>query len=257
MLKMKEQYLMRGSGFISSRLKSLLPTALYLPRDWVEVPKADRIIYTAGYGNYYDQKDIHETYKANITEVLRLIPYTDKSFVYISTSSVLLPVQTEYSRSKKIMEDLIIRSEYPVVAVRPSSVTGVGEQERHLIPTLIRSCIDGEEMPFVGEPTHDYIDVDDFAREVIYVSTKMRKYRNKVVNLSSGVIYSNYEVKNMVEEITGKKANVKMVESMRKYDTHKWEIEPDLYKAEKPLCLSIKEMVDDYLAEKGTKPITL
>lgn len=249
MLKMKQTYLIRGSGFVSNRLSSLTE-ALYLPREWVGQVEADHIIYSAGYGNYYDQNDVYETYKANVLEPIRLLTNSKfDSFTYISTSSVLIPTQTDYSRSKKVMEWVLENQNKPYLIVRPSSVTGVGEQSQHLIPTLIRSCIDGTEMPFVGEPKHDFIDVDDFCNGIITLTKE--GFFNQTVNISSGIQYSNEEVKEMVESITGKKANIKRVKSMRKYDTDEWIVKPDLT-ATKSLELSIEEMVDDYTSKKSS-----
>ena len=146
------------------------------------------------------------------------------------------------------MEWVLENQKKPYLIVRPSSVTGVGEQSQHLIPTLIRSCIDGEEMPFVGEPKHDFIDIDDFCNGLVTL-IKEGVY-NQTVNISSGIQYSNEDVKKMVEVVTGKKANIKRVKSMRKYDTDKWIVKPDI-KGIKPLIISIQQMVDEYTREKN------
>ena len=96
---MKEKYLLRGTGFIGSNLRKELPEHLDLPRDWDFAPQADNIVYLAGYGNYHDQVGIEEIYKANLTEPIRLLNQMSDlhSFIYVSTSSVLLPTQTFYS----------------------------------------------------------------------------------------------------------------------------------------------------------------
>ena len=235
---MREKYLVRGKGFVGDRLIKM--GGEYLPRNWEG--HFETVIYTAGYGNYYDQKDVYETYRVNVLEPLKLIQNCE-NFVYISTSSVLLPVQTSYSHSKKTMEEILENYENAVV-IRPSSITGVGEQGKHLIPTLIRSCLYSEKMPFVSEPTHDFIDIEDFCRGLLYVSENIDQYKGKSLNLSSGINYSNQEVKEIVEGVTGKKANVKLVESMRKYDTDKWIVKPDLHFAKKTLYQSISEMYE-------------
>lgn len=233
-----KELLVRGKGFVGNKLLSL-SKAHYLPRN----TESDRnIIYTAAYGNYYDQLDIPETYRVNLIEPLKFIDA--ESLIYISSSSVLLPTQTAYSLSKRAMEEFILNSDKPICAIRPSSITGIGEQDKHLIPTLIRSCLYGEEMPFVGEPTHDFIDIEDFCRGVLYISENIEEYKGKILNLSSGISYSNFRVKEMVEELTGKIANTHSVDSMRKYDNKEWVVKPDLNFYEKPLYLSIKEMIE-------------
>ena len=56
---------------------------------------------------------------------------------------------------------------YNTVIVRPFSVTGVGEQDKHLIPNLIKSCLTGQKIPFVPAPVNDYIDVKDLCKGVV------------------------------------------------------------------------------------------
>lgn len=252
------KHLISGSrGFIGSQLRSSLEQqgqqVLSLDRDWTHLPYFDKLFYLSAYGNYSYQKDVLETYKVNLTEVIRTLEKSQGfgSMIFVSTSSVLLPVQTPYSLSKSAMERVVryYSDELGVMAavVRPSSVTGVGEQEKHLIPTLIRSCLHGEEMPFVGAPVHDYIDVQDFINGMLYVSDNIKQYQGRVFNISSGRGYSNEQVKDMVEKITGKKAKIKRVESLRKYDTKDWVVEdsfPDVKK--RPLEETIYNMVQSY-----------
>ena len=232
----------RGHGFVGNKLLSL-SQGQYIPRDWTGL--FGDVIYTAAYGNYYDQKDLYKTYRVNVLEVIKLLK-SSESFIYISTSSVLLPIQTPYSHSKKVMEEILKEVDIPACAIRPSSITGVGEQERHLIQTLIKSCLEGELIPFVTEPSHDFIDINDFCDGVLYISNNINKFKGKSLNLSSGKNYKNKEVLSMVEEITGSKANIKLVDSMRKYDTDEWIVKPDLEFSSKPLYLSIQEMVNEY-----------
>ena len=244
-----KEYAVRGKGFVGDKLIERVD-AEYIPRDWIELPICDNLFYLAAYGNVYYQKETLEVYKANIIEPLRLIEESGdcKSIVLVSTSSVLIPHQTFYSASKKAMEEMarLYYSEHkkPVVCVRPSTVTGVGEQYGRLIPTLIRSCLYGEEMNFVPEPTHDFIDVDDFVTGLLHVSQNIEEYKGKAVNISSGNSLTNQEVREIVEEITGKPANVKIVPSMRSYDTKSWIVKPDLDLPRKSIYQSIREMVE-------------
>lgn len=239
-----KELLVRGSGFISSHL----PEHEYIPREWLDIPETKCAIYTASYGNYYDQEDIYEIYKANLTEAIRLLK-SDKyqSMILISSSSVLLPKQTFYSLAKKSMEEMAMlyaeKFGKKIVIVRPSSVTGPGEQPHHLIPKLIDSCMNGTEIPFVGDPTHDFIDVRDFCDEVMHIVDNIDMYSGKVLNLSSGVNYSNQQVLEAVEEVTGTKANIKTVNSLRDYDTKEWFVEDSLpYFKKRTLKESIKDI---------------
>ena len=97
---------------------------------------------------------------------------------------------------------------------RPSSITGVGEQSIHLIPTLIRSCLFQEPIPFVGEYMHDYIDVKDVcsALEILVESNR----KGEIFNVGSGVQYSNQQVRDMIEEICKKKAKIRSIVGLKK-----------------------------------------
>jgi len=66
--------------------------------------------------------------------------------------------------------------------------------------------------------------------------------------IGTGKMYSNQEVREIVEEVTGKKANVRLVDSMRTYDTSHWVADTramdDLgWQAKKGLFQTITEMV--------------
>jgi nucleoside-diphosphate-sugar epimerase len=251
-----KRYTLRGaSGFLGSKFKELLELSEHkisnLNRDWKTIPKtADFVVNFSAYGNNYEQKNLEETYKVNLMDSIRILKESRCPVVLISTSSVLLPVQTPYSASKKAMEEmaLIYARDHnkKVVIVRPSTVTGVGEQPTRLISKLIRSCLYGEEMRFIGTPTHDFIDVVDFCEELIYITENIDDYCGKVLNLSSGInFYSNQEVLKIVEQETKDKAIIKRVPMMRTYDSDKWVVEdsfPQIQK--KSLRRIIKEMVD-------------
>ena len=212
---------------------------------------------TAAYGNKYDQTDEDEIFKANVDRVIRLLKNSEdkKSIILTSSSSVLLPVQTRYSKSKSDMERIVNvwfkMTGANVVIVRPSTVVGVGEDTNHLIPKLIHSAFTGEPMDFVGGPTHDYIDVDDVVDAMIYLSNKAKSLKGQVFNVSFGVSIPNELVKDIVAEEVGKQPNVRRVKSLRNYDTTKWLVPSDKLRAlgwrpKKNLFVSIKEMVADY-----------
>lgn len=187
------------------------------------------IFHLSSYGNLIHQQDDAEIIQANVNNLFNLleasrgIEYTN--FINFSTSSVTLPVQTMYSATKLAGEAIcnVYAHKYgkSITSVRPYTVIGVGEHSEHLIPTLIRSCLTGEKMRFVSEPTHDFIGVNDF---IDAISLIIQNYylKGEVIDIGTGVKTSNREVLNMVEKVTGKKANILPVESMRSYDTDDW-----------------------------------
>lgn len=252
-----EQCLVSGShGFLGKHLVAALEQRQFeiirLSRDWKEIPEVDYIFHLAAYGNRYNQQDEDEIIRVNLMQTLDLfmttknMPY--KKFVYVSTSSITLPVQTLYSASKLACEALIRAYDKPIVIVRPYSVTGVGEQEEHLIPTLIRAAYSGEEVPFVPEPVHDFIDVEDVVEAMIEIVWKDLFFYcggDTIYDLGSGQNYSNRQVLELVEKITNKKVKTKIVAPMRNYDNLEWK-SPQNW-SHKSLEQSIKEMVEDYL----------
>jgi nucleoside-diphosphate-sugar epimerase len=256
---MPERYITGSHGFIGSRLKVLLPDSVSIPHADIPTAHIDNFNYfyfLSSYGNMADQKDTSKIIQANLTDpvdvVQRTIGIKYRSFVYFSSSSVNLPVQTVYSRCKRASEEVLqaVSEAHgkPICIIRPYSVTGVGEQPKHLIPTVIRSCIDGEPMNLTPDPVHDFIDVEDVVNGTINLSLNGAR---GIYELGTGEQYSNRQVLEMVEDITKRKARVSFVTSMRKYDTRDWVCND--FKArnwgwspQKTLEQSVREMVNDY-----------
>lgn len=254
-----ERLLVTGSsGHLGSHLSERLKQAGY------EVLKGDRQgnvpekvtgIFNCGtYGNVYDHKDIPEIYRANVVNVAKLIQSKPDIFINVSSSSVLLPVQTHYSLAKAAGEKIVEHEEG--INIRPSTITGVGEAPQRLIPKLIKSCLTGEQMPFVADATHDYIDVEDVVDAMSFIvfgvtSELWCGLRGKTLNVSSGELHTNQEVREIVESVTGKKANIVAVESMRSYDTKSWKVDNSRlawlgWEPKVTLEQSIKNMVKAY-----------
>jgi len=249
-----------GKGFLGSHLSSKLKDLVHIPHEELQTIKLkhfDKFFFLSSYGNLISQTDEDMVYKANIEDLISIllqakdIPF--RSFVFMSTSSVRLKIQTTYSRTKKAAEEILLaimeRHNVPICIIRPFSITGVGEQAEHLIPTLIRSCVTGEKMNFVKDAVHDFIDVDDVTEGIINLSNHSAR---GIYELGTGKGYTNQEVLDIVEKTTGKKANTNLVPSMRSYDNQEWT--SNNYKARGygwlnriTLEESIRNMVDEYL----------
>jgi nucleoside-diphosphate-sugar epimerase len=139
----------------------------------------------------------------------------------------------------------------PIIVVRPSTVIGVGEPPNHLIPKLIESCKTGIKIPFVPEPTHDFIDVRDFISGLILVAKQADECRGCVYNISTNLATSNQEVLNTVERVVGRKANVEIAKSLRPYDNPNWRVNNSAikrlgWKQEYNLEDSVKSMIEEY-----------
>jgi len=230
-----KEYITGSSGFLGSHLLEHLEDPHIIPHDFIsteEIKPFDYFYFLSAYGNLagHDPKGADadwKTLKANVFDVAQTIDKCKdivfKSFVFISTSSVKLETQTMYSRTKKAAEEILLayKEKYrlPVCIIRPFSVTGVGEQRQHLIPTLLNAAQTGETVNFVREPVHDFIDVDDFTNGVVTLAKAGAK---GIYELGSGIQTSNQEVLETVEKVTGKRININLVPSVRPYDTEQW-----------------------------------
>lgn len=225
-----ETYITGSSGFIGKNLCGRLGRIKKIAHKDIQSTDfsgAKRVFFLSSYGNLSNQNDVDKILNANVSDLVHVVKSVSwdiiESFVFTSTSSVKLRVQTMYSRTKKAAEEILLsymeRYDVPITIVRPMSVTGVGEQESHLIPTLIRSCLFGEKMDFVGNPTHDFIDVQDVVDGIVNLSDNRVR---GIFELGTGKSYSNDDVLNIVERTTGKGANIKRVKSLRDYDNDNW-----------------------------------
>lgn len=225
-------FLTGASGFVGQHLLKALDSRkesyITIPHEEIEnypLSYFENYYYLSSYGNLITQDSTRETIKANtldlITTIEKCANIKFNSFVYISTSSVLLPKQTLYSRCKKASEEILLafieKYDAKITILRPFSVCGLGDNPIHLIPTLIRSCLTGERVNFDPKPSHDFIDVDDLVAGILNLQGKKGVYE-----LGNGKSYSNMDVLAIVEKVTGKIANVHFVDNLRVYDTNNW-----------------------------------
>ena len=247
-----------SNGFLGKRLTERLEQSGYdvirLGREG-STENSTVVFDLAAYGNMPGHKgDPKEIYQANLMRVIESAEGFEGKFIYVSSSSVMLPQDTHYSISKRAAEQYLQSSDIKCVIARPFSVTGVGDQEGHLIPKLIDSAMTGSEMPFVPDPVHDFIDVQDIVNALVILAGNVDAHVGEVFDLGTGIETSNIEVAATVSEVVGSSPNVKVVESMRKYDTDKWKADTKKmkslgWKPQKTLRQSIEEM---YAKRKNT-----
>ena len=137
----------------------------------------------------------------------------------------------------------------PITVARAYSVYGRYEKPHRLFPRLWKAFqIDQPMKLFQGY--HDFIYINDFIRG-IDILTKDSNPCGDIVNLGSGIQYSNSDVLEMFEKVTGRKAPVEFVESMAKtFESEVWLCDTNYafarynFKAEYNLEQGIKDFLE-------------
>lgn len=216
---MKKALVTGSSGFIAShivkRLESQGIEVIRYDRSLgPEETGSDTLINCMAYGNHSEQKDGLTAIISNIDNLVEILSSIEFETIYnLSTSSVHLEVQTAYSITKKVAEEIINEYHNPNYHnVRPYSVFGEGERADRLIPTIIRCLNSGETMNLDLMPKHDWIFVEDFI-DLMF---------DNVVECGTGISYTNYDIVKLLERISGKKLNYREVTGLREYDCQDW-----------------------------------
>lgn len=251
-------YITGSSGFLGTNLCKVLQGLRKIPHQDIgktNIKDCKNFYFLSAYGNMHFHTEDSKIVKANVSDLIHILKQIDwiklNSFIFISTSSVKRKTHTMYSRTKRAAEELLLsfmeKYNAPISILRPLSITGVGEQKKHLIPTLINCALTGRQMPFVPNATHDYIDVSDVVSAIMLLSERRMK---GIFEAGNGVAVTNQEVRELVEAETGKKIKVKLVSNMRSYDSSEWvstnfRLRQLGWKPKKTLKQIIKEMVND------------
>lgn len=255
----KQTYVILGAnGFVGKRLIEVLENqnVRLIPRDmycnfyalkeYLEALRPDHIINCSAYGNMAHQSDIDAIYQINVINPIYLLQATKnvdyKSLILIGSSSEYgsksepmneldLPETDTFYGASKVAQTYLARAyakqfNKPIRVVRPFSIYGEDEADFRFIPTVIRSVKEGKEFNLVKEPSHDWIYIDDFIQGLLLATRK----KIDLLNVGTGEQFSNIEVVEMLEEISGKKANYKEVEQLRGFDSNNWVADNSLLK---------------------------
>jgi dTDP-glucose 4,6-dehydratase len=176
--------------------------------------------------------------KSNIEGVFNLLEVARKNsnlikFIQISTDEVYgdmfdyganveadetfsLKASSYYSASKAAA-DLLVQScnrtfGLPYLITRTCNNFGEHQHPEKFLPKIYQSIQDGKEIPLYGNGEHvrEWIHVDDNAR---YIALLMfSDIKNEVVNIGSGIKYSNNRIINIIyEKVRGKWIKIKSV----------------------------------------------
>jgi len=111
----------------------------------------------------------------------------------------------------------------PIAIIRPFSVYGRYEKEHRFIPTLFRK-FSAKERIKISPGVHDFIHIDDFVDGVLLIATlDSEKIKAQIINLGTGVQYTNQEVYNTFKLIYGYDIEIeKSKDLMRTFDSENW-----------------------------------
>lgn len=109
-----------------------------------------------------------------------------------------------------------------VVIVRPYSPYGPGEKPHRLFPSLWKSFMLDQPMN-LADGVHDFCYIKDFLEAINCVTISTERTPGEIINVSTGVQYTNLEVLALFKKITGKNGNVTVLD---KFTT------PEIWKAD-------------------------
>lgn len=247
-MKKKTAVISGASGFLGTHLHKQLEaegyTVVPIPRKTLQDFTALQgflrwtrpavIYHLSAYGNMAHQEDIGEMVKANYLNTYNLLLASKdiayQAFINVSTSSVTLPKETFYSATKAGAEHLVDAFvntfDKPIVNFRPYSIYGEGEADFRFIPTVFRSCLTGEPMTLAPIAEHDWVYVDDVVHELISCAEAIGMSELfEAYECGTGTATDNRTVVDLIEKITGKKANITKEKELRSFDNLSWKAE--------------------------------
>lgn len=187
------------------------------------------IIHLATHTSYRNQQDLEQIYKTALTGTLNLLLASKdvdyKIFINTGSSSeygfknkpmketdFLEPVSF-YAASKAGQSLLCQTFSYhfkkPIITIRPFSVYGPFEQKDRFIPTIVRSVINKKTIKLTpGKQRRDFIFIDDLVDTYIKAIKKADKLSGKILNVGTGIEYTNDEIVNLLFKVTKQKVKL-------------------------------------------------
>lgn len=254
MAEKKNVLVIGSSGFLGSHIIKKLNDALFeivrfdktdnqdiLKREDLEKAPAVEIVIHLAAKTYIPDAfmDPGSFYHENINGAINILEYCRKNKVeklifastYVYGEPVYLPVDEKhpldimnpYTRSKYICELLIegYCRDFGLNAVifRIFNVYGVGQDERFLIPTILRRFFNNEEQVKMKNLTakRDFIYIDDVV-EVFCRACEADIKGFEIFNIGSGASYSVKEILDLIGKITNLHREVKSEHVLRKGD---------------------------------------
>jgi nucleoside-diphosphate-sugar epimerase len=202
------------------------------------------IIHLATYSKYRNQNDFEQMVETNIKGTLNLLTASkDINYdILINTGS-----SSEYGMKNKQMKESdllepisfyaatkasttllcqVFAREYqkPIVTLRPFSVYGPFEEKERFIPTIINSVLHDKPIKLTsGNQRRDFIYVQDIVDIYIKTIRMGKSLSGQVLNMGTGIEYTNDEVVKTLFKMSGKKVKIeKGAFPKRLWDTKHW-----------------------------------
>lgn len=204
--------------------------------------KPQMVFNLQAYGNMSVQQDEFEMLKSNILythNLSRLAKlYSTKLFIQFGSSSEyglkkdpmietdVLEPNTMYGATKGAMTAIlhsIASDKMKALVIRPFSIYGPQEAEFRFIPTVIRKIKLGEELTIDGNAAHDWTYIEDFTNGVLTATNNILHSKEvfNIVNVGTGIQYTNREIYEFIRQIMKKKTTVKD-KKFRSFDSRHW-----------------------------------
>lgn len=173
----------------------------------------------------------------------RRVPLTFVS-AYIYGHPEILPIKEDsriqpsnpYALSKRLAEQACEfyshTHDLPISVIRPFNVYGLGQDEKFLIPSIIRQALTGEKIVLQDlEPKRDYVFLDDLVEALTATLVPSDGY--KVFNIGSGSSLSVKEAVDIIQDVAKTKKEVVSEKKVRSNEL--MDVVADISKAQKIL----------------------
>lgn len=206
--------------------------------------KPDYIIHLATYSKYQDQQAASKMIDVNIKGTFNLLLSTShinyEAFVNTGSSSEygiksksmketdLLEPISFYAATKAsathLCQAFAREHQKPIVSLRPFSVYGPYEEEKRFIPTMVRAVLDSKPIKLTpGTQRRDFVFVEDIVNIYLKTIINGKKLSGQILNMGTGIEYSNDEVVKTLFNVTGKKVKIEKGAFPKKiWDTSHW-----------------------------------
>ena len=113
---------------------------------------------------FWESDDLH---RVNVEGTKNLLEqYPNSKIIHISSTDVEKEILSEYARTKKESEKLVLSNPDNLV-VRPPSIFGPGDPHDKLIPRLFKKYLESKECKILNNDENEYMYVGDVAKCIV------------------------------------------------------------------------------------------